>query len=91
MQTTIATKTQLLATANHSIEDLTLKLTTLSETLDGARKREETLTKDLQKERDLLQSAAVAQNKFRENVKLFTERLADAAAGIDKELTAMGV
>jgi chromosome segregation ATPase len=89
MQTTIANKTELLAAANSSIEDLTLKLSTLTGTLEGAKKREEILAKELQKEKDLLQSAATAQNKFRDNVELFTDRLADAAADIDKELTTL--
>jgi hypothetical protein len=91
MQITVAKKNDLLSAANDSIEDLKLKLTTLEERLDDARKREELLAAALQKEKSLLQNAVATHGKFRENVGIFTDRLADAAANIDKELTTMGV
>jgi hypothetical protein len=91
MQVTISKKTELLAAANNSIEDLTLKLNTLTGTLKGAKKREKALAKELQKEKNLLQSAVATQNKFRDNVKIFMGRLADATANIDKELTTLGL
>lgn len=91
MQVTIAEKGKQLSAANDSIKDLTLKLTTLTETLEGARKRELALEKEVQDEKALLQSAATAQNTFRNNVTLWTEALADTAADIDRELVKMGV
>ena len=91
MQVTIAEKGKQLSAANDSIKDLTLKLTTLTETLEGARKRELALEKEIQDERALLQSTATAQNTFRSNVTLWTEALVNTAADIDKELTKMGV
>jgi DNA repair exonuclease SbcCD ATPase subunit len=47
--------------------------------------------KELQDEKNLLQSAVAAQNTFRDNVMLWTQSLVDTAANIDKELTKMGV
>jgi hypothetical protein len=91
MQVTIAKKNDLLAAANDSIEDLKLKLTTLKESLDNAVKREKLLATELQKEKSLLQDAVATHRKLRENVGIFTDRLASAAVDIDKELTAMGV
>ena len=68
-----------------------LKLTTLTETLEDAKNRERVLAKELQDEKNLLQSAVAAQNTFRDNVMLWTQSLVDTAANIDKELTKMGV
>ena len=91
MQVAVSKNNDLLTAANDSIEDLKLKLTTLKGTLDSAKEREELLVTELQKERSLLQNAVATHQKFRDNVGIFTDKLADAAANIDKELTAMGV
>ena len=75
-----------LSAAKDSNADLELKLATLTETLDGAKKREEDLKEEIKANEALLTRAAETQNTFRATVELWTEGLVNIAAVIDKEL-----
>jgi hypothetical protein len=91
MQVTISSKTEELASANTSIEDLTLKLTTLTGTLEGLRARERILTKELQNEKNLVQSAAGSFNDLKHNVEIWTRKLVETAMKLEAELSTMGL
>ena len=58
----------------------------LTETLDGAKKREDDLKKEIKDNEELLMRAAETQNTFRAMVELWTEGLVNIAAVIDEEL-----
>ena len=75
LQVRLSDKGQELTAAKDSITDLELKLSTLTESLDGVRNHETKLKEDLRAERALLYSAAVTQNNFRQTVEQWTERL----------------
>lgn len=82
LQTSISTKNQELTKANDIIADHKLKLTTLEKTLEGAKERERILSKDLQIEKDFLESAANTFNAYKDTMKLCTNRLVAIADGI---------
>nr|XP_020161762.1 tropomyosin-like [Aegilops tauschii subsp. strangulata] len=91
LQTTISNKTQQLSSANDTIGDLKLKLTTLKESLEGSRAREKTLAKDLQEEKQLLESVAATYNDYVKGVGIWTEHLIDVAERLTKQLSIMGL
>jgi hypothetical protein len=91
MQTTISDKTKKPTSANESIADLNLKLTTLEKSLEDGKAREKALIKDLRNEKDLLKSAAATYNDFEKGVKIWTERLVDVAERLAAELSTMGL
>ena len=64
MQTNISKKTKELSSANDSVADLELKLTTLKESLEISMGNEKTLAKILKDEKDLLESAAATYNDY---------------------------
>ena len=70
LQGRLAEKGKELTAAKDSNVDLTLKLATLTETLDSARKREADLKKDIKANEALLARAAETQNLLRDTVAL---------------------
>jgi chromosome segregation ATPase len=91
MQVTIAEKDKKLIAANNSIEDLTLKLATLSKTLDDLRTRERTLTTELQNQKGLVEEATFAHGEYKKGVEIWTEKLVDVALKLQAELINMGL
>src|SRR3954467_3502667 len=91
LQGRFAEKIQELDAAKNSNATLELKLETLDKALDSAKEREAALRKEVADNEELLRSAAVTQNTFRETVERWTEGLVDIAATIDKELTLLGI
>lgn len=91
MQTAMSDKIKQLSSANDSIADSRLKLTTLKETLETVRARERVLIKDLQNEKNLLKSAAAIYNDFEKGVKIWTECLVDVAERLAAQLSSMGL
>ncbi len=63
----------------------------MTQTLDGAGEREVTLSEKIKADKALLESIAVTQNTFRENVEHWTEGLVDVTASIDRELVQLGM
>ena len=84
-------KAELLTRANDSIEDLKLKLESLEGTLAEVKAREETLTKSLQKERQLRKNEAANLKEFVEGENRWIGRLKDVADRITAKLAAMGM
>ena len=76
-QATVLSKAELLSKANDSIQDLKLKLEGLEGTLSEVRAREETLTKNLEEERQLWKNDAVNHADFVEGEKLWVSCLTD--------------
>src|SRR3954468_18519745 len=91
LQVRLAEKGKELSASKDSNADLELKLTTLTKTLDGAREQEVALKEEIKADKALLESAAAAQNTFRETVEHWTEGLVNAAADIDRELAQLGM
>src|SRR3954469_19692198 len=79
LQAGLAEKGKELSAAKDSNVDLELKLTTLTKTLDGAREQEVALKEEIKADKALLESAAAAQNTFRETVEHWTEGLVNVA------------
>ena len=79
MQVTLSEKNQQISAANNSIEDLQLKMTTLTETIEGFRAREETLTTELQNAKKLVDDAGASFNELKNSVELWAEHLVEAA------------
>lgn len=86
LQVQLADKGKELNAAKDSNANLELKLAMLTETLDGAKKREEDLKQELKSNEELLTRAAETQNTFRAKVELWTKGLVNIAAVIDEEL-----
>ena len=63
----------------------------MKESLENRKAREKVLIKDLQNEKDLLESAAATYNDFEKGVKIWTERLVDVAERLAAELSSMGL
>nr|XP_040256264.1 plectin-like [Aegilops tauschii subsp. strangulata] len=82
---------KLASSANDSIANLKLKLTTLEESLEGSRAREKTLAKDLQEEKQLLESTAGTYNDYVKDMGIWTERLIDVAEMLTTQLSIMGM
>ena len=59
--------------------------------MDGAKKREADLKKDIKANEALLARAAETQNLLRDTVELWTEGLVNIAAVIEEELVQLGV
>src|SRR3954464_158804 len=91
LQGRFAEKIQELDAAKSSNSTLELKLETLGKALDSAKERESALRKEVSDNEELLKSAAVSQNTFRETVERWTEGLVDIAVTIDKELALLGI
>ena len=91
LQGQLSEKGKELRAAKNSNADLELKLATLTETLDGAKKREADLKKDIKANEALLARAAETQNLLRDTVELWTEGLVNIAAVIEEELVQLGV
>ena len=91
LQGQLSEKGKELRAARNSNADLELKLATLTETLDGAKKREADLKKDIKANEALLARAAETQNLLRDTVELWTEGLVNIAAVIEEELVQLGV
>nr|XP_040251884.1 translation initiation factor IF-2-like [Aegilops tauschii subsp. strangulata] len=90
-QATVLGKVELLSKANDSIRDLKLKLEGLEGTLLEVRAREETLTKDLEAERQLRRTDAANLEDFVKGKNLWISRLADIADRITTQLATMGM
>ena len=73
LQGLLAERSKELSTAKDSNADLELKLATLTQTLDGAKEREVTLSVKGKADEALLASIAVTQNSFKETVEHWTE------------------
>ena len=91
LQVQLAEKGKELSAAKDSNTDLELKLSTLTETLDAAKKREVDLKKDIKANEALLTKATETQNLLRDTVALWTEGLVNIAAVIEEELAQLGV
>ena len=91
LQGLLAERNKELSTAKDSNADLELKLATLTQTLDGAKEREVTLSEKVKADEALLANATAAHDAFREIVEHWTEGLVDAAAAIDGELAQLGI
>ena len=91
LQGRLAERGKELSAAKDSNADLTLKLATLTETLDSARKREADLKKDIEANEALLARAAETQNLLRDTVALWTEGLMNIPAVIEEELVQLRV
>src|SRR3954468_11973957 len=91
LQGLFAEKIQELDAAKNSNTTLELKLEALGRALDSAKEREAALRKEVTDNEELLRSAAVSQNTFRETVERWTEGLVDIAVTIDKELALLGI
>lgn len=89
-QVTVSNKSRDLSTANESIRDLNLKLTTQKETLDVAETRKKTLAENLQKESELVKSAAFEHNDYVRGMEIWTEKLVDVARKLAAQLSTMG-
>lgn len=87
----LAERNKELSTAKDSNADLELKLATLTQTLDGAKEREVTLSEKVKADEALLANATAAHDAFRETVEHWTEGPVDAAAAIDGELAQLGI
>ena len=84
-------KAEQLSKANDSIKDLKLKLEGLEGTLSEVRAREETLTKDLEEERQLRRNDAANHEDYVKGENLWISRLADVAGRITTQLATMGM
>ena len=89
MQVAMSEKIQQLASANNSIEDLKLKLTTLQKSLEAARAHEKTLAKELHAEQELLKNAYATHQDYVTGTEVWTARLVDVAGRLAAELEAM--
>nr|XP_040256129.1 formin-A-like [Aegilops tauschii subsp. strangulata] len=90
-QGTVLGKAEMLSKANDSIKDLKLKLEGLEEMLSGARAWEETLTKDLEKERQLRRNVAANHEDYVKGENLWISRLEVIAGRITTKPAAMGM
>ena len=88
---TVLGKAELLSKANDSIKDLKLKLEGLEGTLSEVRVREETLTKDLEEERQLRRNEAAEHKEYAEGTNRWASHLADIAGSTITKLAAMGM
>nr|XP_040258352.1 uncharacterized protein LOC120975722 [Aegilops tauschii subsp. strangulata] len=84
-------KAELLSKATDSISDLKLKLEGLEGTLSEVRAREETLTKDLEEERQLRRNDAAEHKEYAEGINRWVSRLADVAGRTSTKLASMGM
>ena len=91
VQGAVLGKAEQLSKANDSIKDLKLKLEGLEGTLSEVRAREETLTKNLEKERQLRKNETANHEDFVKGENLWISRLADVAGRITTQLATMGM
>ena len=90
-QAAVLGKAELLSKANDSINDLKRKLEGLEGTLSEVRAREETLTKDLEEERQLRRNDAAEHKEYAEGINHWASRLANVAGRITTKQTTMGM
>ena len=90
-QATVLSKAELLSKANDSIQDVKLKLEGLEGMLSEVRAREETLTKNLEKERQLRKNEAANHEDFVKGENLWINRLAGVTSRITTQLATMGM
>ena len=84
-------KAELLSKANDSINDLKLKLEGLEETLSEAKAREETLTKDLEAEKQQRKNEAANHKDVVDGQNRWVGRLVDVAGRMTAQLATMGM
>ena len=90
-QAAVLGKAEQLSKANDSIKDLKLKLEGLEGTLSEVRAREETLTKNLEEERQLRRNDAANHEDYVKGENLWISRLADVTDRITTKLATMGM
>ena len=84
-------KAEQLSKANDSVKDLKLKLEGLEGTLLEVKAREETLTKSMEKERQLRRNDAANHEDYVKGENLWISRLTDVAGRITTKLATMGM